>query len=373
MGGPRQLVTDAVLFTNAQFLTSGGGGVQWCTRDYLETIACAGLGPEVVSFRTDRSFPTRLRRRLSQRPFVRAARSADLKACVKAIDRSGTALIFLNNADALSLAPSLKRRCPRATIVYLSHGPEIVDVVNGISHQRREQRPGRSTVVHLGHALAHDIHVRASVDAAVCISSEDVLFERWLGIEQALFLPRSIRPDPLDWQPRGDRIGVVATLNHAPNFDGIEQLARAIQRRKASIDFRIVGGPMERGIELTERFRCITYCGALSEAELRAEASTWLCFVNPIFCQARGASTKVATALGWGLPVFTTHQGARGYRWSASESPLADKPNDLLDHLLALRNSSVTALRQSARRLVRQAPTIEESGRQLQSWIASFL
>jgi hypothetical protein len=53
--------------------------------------------------------------------------------------------------------------------------------------------------------------------------------------------------------------------------------------------------------------------GRLNDVALRQEAATWFVFLHPLFCFARGASTKLATGLAWGLPCITTESGMRGY------------------------------------------------------------
>jgi hypothetical protein len=72
----------------------------------------------------------------------------------------------------------------------------------------------------------------------------------------------------------------------------------------------------------------------LSDTELRAEAATWSAFLNPIFCQARGCSTKLATALGWEIPIVTTPVGARGYVQVDGALTSADGPMEFAERLL---------------------------------------
>ena len=66
--------------------------------------------------------------------------------------------------------------------------------------------------------------------------------------------------------------------------------------------------------------------GPLDDADLRGEAGSWNCFINPLFCLSRGCSTKLATALSWEIPVVTTSFGRRGYVWNDGTLSLAERP-----------------------------------------------
>jgi hypothetical protein len=66
---------------------------------------------------------------------------------------------------------------------------------------------------------------------------------------------------------------------------------------------------------LAKNYPIVQYLGRLEEAELRVEAETWNAFLNPIFCNPRGCSTKLASAIAWCIPVITTPAGHRGYHW----------------------------------------------------------
>ena len=78
------------------------------------------------------------------------------------------------------------------------------------------------------------------------------------------------------------------------------------------------------------------FLGRLDDAALRAEAGTWSCFAHPMFCYAMGASTKLAVALAWRLPVATTRAGARGYLWKKGVIPFAETPRELAQLALSL-------------------------------------
>lgn len=303
--------------------------MQWCTRDYLDTVTAAGLQAEILAYDNDRRPAVRLRRKIQPRPFadmISPQLTSEIVAAQKANDARW---IFLNNSEPLVLASAVKKRMgDQARLVYLSHGVESTDQLNEMRLGSECVPPHRRQPAWIGRLFLAELEQRRHLDGVVCVSEEDVLFERWLGSEKVCFLPRSIRAEPLDWQPEPGRVGTVGTLSHLPNLDGIRRLAAELDRHP-SVRLRVVGGPRDAGEKLARQFESIEYMGPLDEDALKAEAATWRAFVNPIFCQARGVSTKVATALGWGLPVLTTPQGARGYRWDDFALPRIQTPKEL--------------------------------------------
>ncbi len=302
-----------ILVSNQNYLLPGGGGVQWCTRDYLEAIAASGIQADTIAYKNDQSLVARIRRKVVPRPFqnlVPANVAVEIEAMRR---RGGASLVFLNNSEPLPLAAAIKLGSRGAArIIYLSHGVESTDQLNELRIDAQSVPGHRRRPQWIGRLFLTELEQRRHLDGVVCMSEEDTLFERWLGSERVCFLPRMVRMSPFDWQPRTGRVGTVATLNHLPNLDGIRRLAAEIDAL-AGVRLRVVGQPAAVGEKLAGEFRCVDYLGGLDDAAFKAEAATWCAFVNPIFCQARGASTKVATVLGWGLPVVTSVQGARGY------------------------------------------------------------
>src|SRR5207237_7690665 len=123
------------------------------------------------------------------------------------------------------------------------------------------------------------------------------------------WLPRTLPPgEALTWQPDPNRVGCVSTLDHPPNWEGLVLFLRELEpTAPPNLRFRLVGGPEHRGRQLAGEFVRVDYLGALNEDALAAEAKTWSCFVHPLFCYARGCSTKLAVALRWRIPIVTTN------------------------------------------------------------------
>ena len=112
------------------------------------------------------------------------------------------------------------------------------------------------------------------------------------------------------------------------------------------------------------------YLGPLSNELLEAEARTWSCFLHPIFCYARGASTKLATALSWEIPIVTTPTGRRGYTWRAGQLPTACDPLEfarLAESMLDPRRAA------EAREQVREVATSSSSIEEVSQLIGSIL
>jgi hypothetical protein len=151
-------------------------------------------------------------------------------------------------------------------------------------------------------------------------------------------------------------------MDHPPNRDGLVRFLEALEPlAPPMLEVRVVGGPPAAGAELAQRFRLVRYLGALSDEELDKEASTWVCFVHPLFYFARGCSMKLAVALSWQIPVVTTPAGCRGYRWREGSLPVADTPEALAR--LALRFAdpgTAAAARKEVAAIARSAPTIDD-------------
>lgn len=360
----------ALFVTLRGHLQAGGGGVQWCSREYHDTLDAAGLAPQVLPFDIDRGLRARLLRRLRPRPYAHrlpAGLAAEIAAQARRLD---SRWCFLNNTDALALAPALRAAAPDLRLVFLSHGAELTDVINNLRLAPETAPREQHAAPWLGRLLQEELRLRASLHGAVVISEPDLLVEEWLGSPRVAYLPRSVPSTPLPLAPVVGRVGCVATLDHGPNLHGLRLLADALAPHP-EVRLRLVGGPAPVGRELASRHPAIDYLGRLDEDALRAEAATWRAFVNPIFCPARGASTKVATALGWGLPVLTTPHGARGYRWPAGTLPLADGPAALAALVRDVATASDPAPSLAAAETLRRAaPDLAESAALLRALLA---
>jgi hypothetical protein len=341
------------------------GGVQICTREYMGTLREAGFTLRVVPYGPDQRLVTRIRKVLWPRPYTHAL-PPGLENEIVAQAQAGAEHIFLNLVDLAPLAGRLKARLgSRCRIVLLSHGLESVDYL----HFLRAREPGgrfqgltASGLATLARKLVAECEHRQHLDQVICLAPFEAEIERWLGARRVEWLPRTIPQQPVKWQPRGDRIGYVGTLDHPPNTEGLLLFLRALGPiRPKSLRVRLVGGPPRRGEEVARQFPFVDYLGALDDGPLHEEVATWNCFVHPMFCYARGCSTKLAVALGWVIPVVTTASGCRGYVWRDGDLSLAETPGEVAELSVRMLNSELAArARAAVVEVVRSSPTLSE-------------
>lgn len=327
-----------LFLSHRDLLRAGGGGVQVCTREYVDTIEAAGVSLTMLPFGVDTRLSTRLARRLVHAPYFRVAEPG-LEGKVAALAAEARPdVIFLNQVALSVLAADIRARVPRAAIVLLSHGLESTDLIH-LARLRAtlplsgSVRPSEGLV--LGQTLATERRTRADVDLVLTLSPFDSELESWIGAKRVAYLPRIVTPSPIGWHPTGARVGYLGTLDHAPNLDGLVQV---LQQLPATGDMRVrvVGGPEGIGTWLVERFPQVDYLGRLDDDGVRNEAGSWNAFLHPIFCRARGCSTKLATAMAWEIPIVTTTTGHRGYEWQEGGLTVGDDPASFAKAMLAL-------------------------------------
>ncbi len=369
-----QLGQAVIFVTNKSYVSTSGGGVQWCTRDYTNAIAAAGYSVESISYQNDQSLVSKVCRRIVPRPFEYLVPKQVTHSIERSVRRHSASVVFLNNSEPLILASELRKRFASSVkLIFCSHGAESTDLHNTQLFERKSLRRVARTSKWMGRVIDAEAKQRQCLDGTICISEDDVIFERWLGSPRILFLPRPVQINSLRRNPIANRFGTVSTLNHVPNLDGIRRLASKLDD-SPGLQFRVVGGPPDIGRQLEANHRCVQYVGRLNDEELAEEAGTWKCFANPIFCQGRGASTKVAAALGWGLPVASTRVGVRGYRWDDSIMPLSEHCGDLATLITKYLSDEISDEEWSnrCRQISAMAPTAVHSGHLLRSFVDSL-
>ena len=351
----------ALFVTHATAVSNRPGGLQLCTKEYIETLRAAGLDVSLEIIEHDSRLLTRIRQRLFPAPYPNQWRASAVERIAGAAARIGARMVCLNLVNLAPLAEVLRSKLPHGTsIVLLSHGLESVDCLHTIGARapRLERKLGRQIVA--------EREQRRWIDHVFCLAPFEAGIERWLGARAVTALPRTIPArTPLAWTPDPTRLGFVGTLDHPPTADGLQRFLAAFDRIAPSgVSVRIVGGPHAAGRALAGRFRTAEYLGPLTDADLEREAASWSAFIHPLFCWARGCSTKLAVALAWQLPIVTTPAGARGYTWRRGSVPMAETPEafariavDLTQPAAALR------AREGVAEAAVSAPTIDEVGR----------
>jgi hypothetical protein len=366
--------STGVLVVHRNVLTGASGGVQNCHREYESALAAAGYDLHRVVFDLDRTPLRRLRNRMVPTVLRAAPHKALFTDISSAIRKSGAGSVFFAVTLAVDACRQLKAAFPGLQQVFLSHGIEGIDF--GIEQRSRRDRSAENrlrTVAEwmLGKHLLDQAEARRCIDAVLTLSPFEAEMEAWLGAPKVLWLPRTISDSALPSHPIDSRVGCVSTLDHLPNWLGLRGVLEALDGRVGpDFRFRLVGRPRKVGADLAERFAFVDYIGPLSDAELREEASTWCCFTHPLFVNGKGCSTKLATALGWGLPIATTAMGVRGYLWDQAIVPLAASPAELA--ALVLERASVgdfSRYRAATEKIARLAPTIDAVGQEIRDFL----
>lgn len=363
----------ALFLSHEHALSAGGGGQQQCTREYGETLREAGFDLANVTFATDRSWGARLRRKLRPAPYSDLIPGDFLDRVDAAVAAVQPEFVFCNLYNFVPLGPSLRALLPaKSRLVLLSHGLASVDEVHAVRIAAAEgSRGGRGAQPdrRVGAMLRAESRGLPAFDHVFCLAAFEVEICRWLGARSVSWLPRTIdRSALLPWKPSGDRIGCVGTFDHPPNLEGLRLFCAALAAAgPGKLRLRLVSRSNQVASELASRYPFIDYLGPLeSRAAVEAEVSSWSGFVHPIFCHAMGCSTKIATGMGWGLPVLTTGAGLRGYAWKDGEIPLASTAPELAALALgALEPARSAALREGVLRAVATSPTQPEVASQV--------
>jgi glycosyltransferase involved in cell wall biosynthesis len=349
----------AVFVAHDLALNGASGGVQICTDEYMRGFQEADFSLNVVPVHADRRLSSRIVRRLRRDPYSPLQwRPESVDDIVAEMKRTESRLVLINLVNLAPLAVALRARLGTACrIVLLSHGLESVDLLHAIP------TGGSRTERLLGRRLVEERRHLAVVDHVFCLSPFETEVERWLGAPSVTALPRTIpaRP-PLEWSPAGDRLGFVGTLDHPPTRAGLTEFLQAFARiAPAHVRVRLVGRPERVGRQFASAFTHVRYLGPLEDAELEREAATWSAFLHPLFCYARGCSTKLATAISWGLPIVTTAPGARGYTWRAGKLSMAPTPGAFAALAMRMTDPAVAqATRREVAAVARSSPTLSD-------------
>jgi glycosyltransferase involved in cell wall biosynthesis len=372
--GTMDKLISTIFVAPAGSLLPSGGGVQVCSQEYLRTLKAAGFSVQIVPFDIDCRVTTRLWNRISPRVTPRRQPSRLVKDVEAAIAKSAAQFVFFNTILFSKLSRHLRRRFPTVRQVFLSPGVESIDFCIGQQIRRQTGaedclRPRAERM--LGEELLEEAGQRRWIDAVLTLSPFEVEVEKWLGSKAVQWIPRTVLEPKLDLKPVTGRVGCVSTLDHPPNHDGLERLFEALAKTgDRTLHFRLVGRPSETGRKLAQKFPFVEYAGALDDAALKMEAATWCCFVHPLFVYAKGCSTKLASGLGWGLPIATTEYGARGYQWDVSILPLARTPGELA--LTVLERSRVEgfhSFQQQTFGIVAQTPSLETVAQKVRQFL----
>jgi hypothetical protein len=333
-------MTKAIFLTHKEYIHSEiTGGVQLCSQEFHNIIQSAGD----ISLE-DYYIP--YTRRIFQRAMIKWTMENydvfDVKkespALLSFIDRQEIRIVFINMATPVRFAKPIREKFgDRVKIILLSHGNHSGDFLHLITKPIGKPSVFRSWMnkVRLGRLVATEAEYRVKwLDGVVTLSETEKQIENWFGAKKASFLPRKLYKDFLQRKPVPGRIGFVGRLDHPPNFQGVRILLEALSSREHHLQFRLVGAPPVYGRKIKQQFPFVEYLGELSDKDLEQEVATWAFFINPVWWYSTGASTKLARAISWGLPIITTTAGKRGYEWKNGNLLVADSPADMVEQLM---------------------------------------
>jgi len=349
------------------------GGQQICTQEYLKILKLAGFSLKIIEYEWDRKFLTRLKRHFFPLPYSSLLPSRLIDDIIEHVHETKATLIFLNVVDVAPIAKQLREKLDNQhKIILLSHGLASVDYLHEIRAKgggKFFSRVGNFELQTLSRQLIAECEQRKYIDYVFCLAPFEVEIERWLGSKKTVWLPRTVSANRLNWQPNLNRLGFVGTVDHPPNGEGLILFLEALEKIVSpQIRLRLVGGPVNEATAIAKRFPIVEYLGQLTDTELEREASTWSCFVHPIFCYARGCSTKLAIAIGWQIPIATTPAGCRGYSWTQGNLPMPETPEELAK--LAMKMvipEFARSIQQEVVAIAKSAPTLAEVSSQVQA------
>jgi hypothetical protein len=330
----------AIFLTHKEYIHSEiTGGVQLCSQEFHNIIQSA----DDISLE---DYYVPYTRRIFQRAMIKWNFENydvfDIKketpALLSYIAQRDIEIVFINMATPVRFARPIRQKFgDRVKIVLLSHGNYSGDFLHLIT--KPIQNPSLFSKwrnkIRLGRLIATEAEYRVKwLDGVVTLSETEKQIENWFGAKKATFLPRKLYKDFLQRRPIAGRIGFVGRLDHPPNFQGVSILLETISTRQHDLHFRLVGAPPAFGMKIKERFPFVEYLGELSNDDLEKEVSTWAFFLNPVWWYSTGASTKLARAISWGLPIITTTAGKRGYEWEKGELLIADSPAEMVTQLI---------------------------------------
>ena len=366
-----------LLVASSNALREIGGGVQRCNVEYISCLEAADFELIQVPFEYDLDLVSKIRRRVNPSA-SQVDQPRNLYGMIsEAIRKHSPSHVFFSLTMFSKLSRRLRQDYPGVLQVFLSHGVEGLDYcIEERLQGLRRGSGGRARWLAertLGREFFETSEQRRWIDAVITLAPLEYEVERWLGSNEVLCLQRSLFETPLTHAPVDGRVGCVSTLNHPPNLHGLLELLGCLDRERPSdLRLRLVGGPASYSSEISQRFPFVDCLGSLSDSELRMEAASWCCFVHPMFVYAKGSSMKLASALGWGLPIATTQYGSRGYAWNEESTPLAKSPADLA--ALVIELSSVADFCRHAegtRGIAALAPTAKEAGEALRRFLAA--
>lgn len=368
---------NALFVTNpTTFKSEVTGGVQMCSQEFYDLIKACGFDITVFYIDFTRSILHRICIRMKFNLYYFFDIKNEGKKLIQHIETANVEWVFFNMSSMLRFSKPIKNYFGnKVNIVLLSHGNDSGDFLHlttkplGTYSAFAKLRD----IIRLGFLLHIESYYRVNyIDSVFVVSETEKQIENWMGAKQVFFIPRLIKNEQLTLQTNYNRVGFVGRLDHPPNFQGISLVLEELSKTTTStLEVRLVGAPHEWGEKIKKKYSFVTYLGELSNLELEHEASTWSIFINPVFWYSTGVTTKLAKAIGWGVPVLTTTAGMRGYKWEKGSLLIAETPKQMADKIInVIGNKSLISQLIDDVKVVRESSsTIDELAKELKNML----
>lgn len=343
------------------------GGVQLCSQEFYEVIKnISELNLEEYHVPYTKNILQRVRMKIGMENYSMYNVKKDKTSLIKYISENAVEVVFINMASLVRYAGPIKENFgKKVKIVLLSHGNHSGDFLHLITKPVKKQNAFRRFLnkLRLGSLISTEAMYRNKyLDAVITLSETERQIENWFGAKKSIFLPRRLYAEFLDHRPIKGRVGFMGRLDHPPNLQGISIFLDELQKVNNNVEIRIVGAPDEYGKQLQKKYPFINYLGELSDKALEAEVATWALLLNPVWWYSTGASTKLAKAISWGVPIITTTAGMRGYQWGKGELMVADTAKEMVKKTIdaVFDNGVIQHWINQSKTIANSGPSIEE-------------
>ncbi len=369
----------AIFLTNNLYINSSlnEGGVRLCTEEYVKVLS-EKFDIIIFPIENRKSLLYSLQVRLGLNKYQDFKYSNYTIEISKLIEKHKVKHLFLNQCNVAKFGFELKKCSSNLKVFICSHGNESGDLLHELTRFNETQPVYRRIFANwvLGKTLRTEVFQRLNyIDGVLTVSEVENQIENWLGAKKVLFIPRTIHYHPIAYNGTLGIVGFIGDLSHPPNYFGLKSVLEALNRieKNDNFQFRLVGSGTSWGEKLATEFPFVSYLGYLSNEELTNECASWSFFLNPVFYYSRGVSTKLAKALGMGIPVISTSIGKRGYEWQEGQIPSVVNPDDMAREImnLAFDKEAILHYRNEVKLIAKSAPNIEQLGNKLSEFIAS--
>jgi hypothetical protein len=369
----------AVFLTNNTYIDKSlpEGGVRLCTEEYIDLLSKL-FDISIFPVQNKTSLVYRIQVKLGVNQYSDFSVNSRMTELNDLVTKKNIKYIFLNQSNTAKFGLALKTFLGNKVSIFIcSHGNESGDLLHSVTRFSNSLTIFQKILANwiLGRTIRSEVNQRANgIDGVLTVSEVEFQIENWLGAKKVFLVPRTITMDAKFFNGTLGTVGFMGDLSHSPNYQGIKSVCDEILTigNYENLNVRIVGSSKNCGMALQRNYPFVNYLGYLTNEELEKECESWSFFLNPVFYYSRGVSTKLAKALGMGLPVITTTIGNRGYKWSKGTLPLVHSPKEMANAILELAFdiSQINYYRSQVIEIVNSSPTHQELACQLEDFIS---